>query len=82
MAWQGSHSAPRDKAVWLFLPAASYTAAANGTVTDVKHDVVVAKWNPARSVWLSREGEREVFPSMWNDAAVDGPAPDMPELAA
>jgi hypothetical protein len=80
MAWAPVHHAPRDKAVWLFLPSAKFTAAANGTVTDVAHDVVVAKWSPARSAWLTRDGEREVYPSMWNDAVVDGAAPDMPEL--
>ena len=80
--WQPLHTAPRDGWIWLFLPSAEFKAAANGTVSDVKHLAVVGQWNAERNAWLTREGNREVYPSLWHDANPNGAAPDLPDLAA
>jgi hypothetical protein len=80
MAWAASHEAPRDRHVWLFLPGGKWTANADGTASDVVHRVCVARWNAAESAWLESETRQHVYPSLWSDAAVDGAAPDFPEL--
>lgn len=78
MGWASLDTAPRDGSeVWLFLPAASWTARADGTVTEVKHATIVAKWN---GHWVNRAGNA-VYPSLWHDAPVTGEAPQDPELA-
>jgi hypothetical protein len=82
MAWHPSHEAPRDRWVWLFLPSAEFKAAANGTVSDVKHVAVVGQWNAARGAWITREDGREVYPSLWSDANPNGVMPDNPLLEA
>lgn len=81
-AWKEMQTTPRDGWVWLFLPSAQFTAAANGTVSDVRHQAVVAQWNAERGVWITRDDGREVYPSLWHDANPNGAAPDMPKLAA
>lgn len=79
MPWRDLHDAPRDKAVWLFLPAAKYTARADGTVADVQHEVVLAQWRGDQSTWMA--GNRHVYPSLWSDADPTGDAPEQPVLA-
>jgi hypothetical protein len=82
-SWQGLQTAPRDgREVWLFLPAAAYKIAAEGTVSDVKHAAVVAAYDKARGAWIARDGGRDVYPSLWSDADVDGVMPDNPLLTA
>lgn len=80
MDWAPSHHAPRDRAVWLFLPAASWTAQPSGMVTDVKHTAVVGQWSHEQAAWIDRKTGHAVYPSMWSDAPVDGPMPDNPHL--
>jgi hypothetical protein len=51
-------------------------------VSDVKHAAVVAAYDKARGAWIARDGGRDVYPSLWSDADVDGVMPDNPLLAA
>ncbi len=78
--WHSVHDAPRDRAVWLFLPSAKWTAKPDGTVTDVEHACVVAQWDKAQSAWINRTTGGPVYPSMWHPADIDGAAPEMPKL--
>ena len=76
MGWDTTDKAPRDREVWLFLPSASWTAKPDGTVTDVKHAIIVGRWD---GHWINRAGNA-VYPSLWNDAGLDGEPPQDPEL--
>jgi hypothetical protein len=82
MTWSGLHNAPRKgEAIWLFLPAASWTTDANGRPSDVKHAIVVASWDAMQSAWINRATGHAVYPSLWNAADVDGAVPDSPMVA-
>jgi len=76
--WAPSHDAPRDRPLWVFLPSSSYKTDERGRPFDVAHECVVAQWSATESVWKMRGSTRHVYPSMWCDADVDGPAPDQP----
>lgn len=78
--WRDLHDAPRDGKVWLFLPSSKFEADAQGRPTSVEHEVLVGAWRGDQSAWMV--GERRVYPSMWSDADVDGPAPDNPLVKA
>ncbi len=82
MTWDISHNAPRDREVWLYLPAAAYTTNEKGFATSVSPDTVIAKWDNKRAAWVQRDGGHHVFPSMWCDADVSGPKPDNPMISA
>jgi hypothetical protein len=78
MDWRDLHDAPRDRPIWLFLPAAKYTARPDGSVADVQHEAVVGAWRGDQSAWMV--GDRHVYPSLWNAAPIDGVMPDNPLL--
>lgn len=74
--WRDLHDAPRDRAVWLFLPSSKYEADASGRPVKVEHEVVLAQWQANHSAWMA--GSRTVYPSMWSDADPAGAAPESP----
>jgi hypothetical protein len=76
MTWAPSHDAPRDRPVWLFLPGGRWKSDERGRHTEIHNECVVAQWTDGK--WKARDADRDVYPSMWCDADVDGPAPDMP----
>jgi hypothetical protein len=76
--WRDLHDAPRDRPVWLFLPSSKFTADSAGRPISVEHEVLVGGWRGDQSAWLC--GERAVYPSLWCDADVSGPAPASPLL--
>jgi hypothetical protein len=80
MGWTAFQYAPRDRDVWLFLPAASYKQQPNGTVTDVTHAVVRGKWDQKQSAWVDRTSGHVVYPSLCHDADVNGDPPAHPDL--
>ena len=81
MGWQPSHDAPRDRPVWLYLPASAFKRTDSGTVIEVSNEIVVAHWDKKHGTWLATDRfERAVYPSLWHDASVDGPPPAAPEL--
>lgn len=91
MAWYPSHNAPKDRPVWLYLPAAAYTTNERGHATSVTPDCVVGQWDAKRGAWiqqstalltLQRAGEfgHPVYPSLFSDAKADGPRPDNPMI--
>jgi hypothetical protein len=80
MGWEPSHHAPRDRAVWLFLPSASWKADANGRPTEVAHKSVVGRWDKSQSAWIDIKTGNHVYPSLWCDAPPDGVMPDNPLL--
>ncbi len=82
MAWAPSHDAPRDRPVWLYVPAYSWTSDASGRPTSVVNAARVAQWNEARSAWIDRETGHQVYPSLWSDADPSGPMPDNPLIGA
>jgi hypothetical protein len=81
MKWDVSHNAPREHAVWLYLPCASFKANAQGQATEVTSDCVVAQWDPKRGAWIARDTGHPVYPSMWCDADPAGPKPDNPMIS-
>jgi hypothetical protein len=80
--WKPSGQAPRDREVWLFLPSSQFKHDERGhpIPETVKHECVIAKWNPKHNEWQQRGTNRAIYPSMWNDADVSGPMPDNPML--
>jgi hypothetical protein len=80
MAWYPSHNAPKDRAVWLYLPAFAYTTNERGHGTSVTSDVVVGQWDEKRSAWIQQSSGHPVYPSLFSDAKADGPKPDNPTI--
>jgi hypothetical protein len=83
--WQAIHHAPRDRAIWVFLPGRHVTYHTEGRKVghpkEVRHDVTVARWSPEHSYWLDADNNR-VFPSLWHiTAEIRGPAPEHPVLS-
>jgi hypothetical protein len=80
MTWDVSHNAPRDRLVWLYLPAASYTTDERGHGTSVKPGVVLAHWNVKDSAWIMKGSNTHIYPSLWSDADPEGLKPDNPVI--
>lgn len=80
MAWSDLHTAPRDRAIWLFLPSAKWESDSAGRPTKVEHLTVVGSWDAKQSAWVARTTGQPVYPSLWNDAPVGGPQPDQPAV--
>lgn len=78
MAWADLHTAPRDKPVWLYVPAYSWTVGPGGQATAVVNAARVARWDRARGAWIDRETDHPVYPSLWSDSDPDGAMPDNP----
>ena len=80
MGWQPSHYAPRDRPVWLYVPAYSWETAAGGHAKAVVNAARVAQWDKAQGGWIDQKTGHAVYPSLWSDADPSGPMPDNPMI--
>lgn len=80
MGWATLDTAPRDKPIWLYVPAISWTHGEDGRPSHVVNAVVVAQWDKAQGAWIRTDNADHVYPSLWNDANPAGHKPDDPEL--